>query len=47
MKKLPLLFFIAPILFAFKTSGSMPNLQRNTADTGNLVNAGKVWAALY
>jgi len=47
MKKLSLLLLVAPLLFAFKPSGYTPNLQHNTADTGNRVNAGKVWASLY
>lgn len=47
MKKLPLLLLIAPFLFAFRSSGQNLNQPHNPADTGNLMNAGKVWAALY
>ncbi|HEY9003155.1 MAG TPA: 5'-nucleotidase, lipoprotein e(P4) family [Mucilaginibacter sp.] len=47
MKKLLLLLLIAPLLFAFKPSGNRSGLPHNPADTGILVNAGKVWASLY
>jgi len=47
MKKLALLLLTASFLFAFKSSGQSLNQPHNQADTGNLVNAGKVWAALY
>lgn len=47
MKKLPLLLFIIPFLFAFSPPGRKLDLPNKPADTGNLVNAGKVWAALY
>jgi 5'-nucleotidase (lipoprotein e(P4) family) len=48
MKKLLPLLFIAAFLSAFKASvtpGPVRNLK--VIDTGNIVNAGKVWSALY
>ncbi|HSY75824.1 MAG TPA: 5'-nucleotidase, lipoprotein e(P4) family [Bacteroidia bacterium] len=47
MKKLLPLLFLAALISAFKpaTNGSIKN--QKVTDTDNLVNAGKVWAALY
>lgn len=48
MKKLLPLLLIAVLLSAFKASvTTRPIKNLKVTDTGNLVNAGKVWAALY
>jgi 5'-nucleotidase (lipoprotein e(P4) family) len=47
MKKLFPLLFIVALLAAFKPAGHKTKVIKQTTDTGSLVNAGKVWAALY
>src|SRR5579864_8728228 len=47
MKKLLPLLFLVVLFAAFKPAGTKVKLAKQTTDTGNLVNAGKVWAALY
>lgn len=47
MKKLLSLLFIIALCAAFKASAVRTKTMSKTTDTSNLVNAGKVWAALY
>ena len=47
MKKLLPLLLIVVLFTAFKSVNHKAKLIKQTTDTGNLVNAGKVWAALY
>jgi 5'-nucleotidase (lipoprotein e(P4) family) len=47
MKKIFPLLVIVALFAAFKPCGHKTKVRKQATDTGSLVNAGKVWAALY